>query len=88
MKYSIATLLLLGVISTSEAFEQDTSLVQLNSKQQAFESDSESDDEAQLLQTGWTGAFGPGDEGLIDALTPAKGDCAERLWNDPRELAW
>ena len=29
-----------------------------------------------------------GDTGIIDALTPAKGKCAERLWLSQDELEW
>ena len=36
----------------------------------------------------WTDPWGPGDDGIIDALTPPAKDCDERLWKDPRELAW
>ena len=28
------------------------------------------------------------DAGIIDALTPGKGNCEERLWIDKNELAW
>ena len=28
------------------------------------------------------------DSGIIDALTPGKGDCEERLWIDQNELNW
>jgi len=61
MKYSTATLLLVGLISTSEAINQ---------------------------KTAWTGQWGEGDQGIIDALTPPAKDCEARLWEDPRELAW
>ena len=36
----------------------------------------------------WTESFGPGDDGIIDALTPPVEKCDERLWKDQRELAW
>lgn len=29
-----------------------------------------------------------GDDGIIDALTPQKGACEERLWLHPDEMEW
>jgi len=29
-----------------------------------------------------------GDDGIIDALTPPKGQCVERLWISEDELGW
>jgi hypothetical protein len=36
----------------------------------------------------WTEPWGPGEDGIIDALTPPLEACRERLWEDPRELGW
>ena len=45
-------------------------------------SDSDSgDDESTFVQT-------KGDEGVIDALTPGKGNCDERLWISGDEMVW
>jgi hypothetical protein len=56
-------------------------------------SDSDSDKkkakkEKSLVQLQWTEPWGPGEDGIIDALTPPLAACKERLWEDPRELSW
>jgi len=81
MKY--IALLLLGVVSASQ--HQSTSLAKLSNQQKlnAFnsESDESSDDDAEMVQI-------KGDDGIIDALTPGKGACEERLWINEDELGW
>ena len=83
MKY--ITLLLLGVISVNAHQTQSTAIATLSQKSnvQAFdsESDSDSDDDHTMVQTGVTG-----DDGIIDALGPAKGACEERLWISDDEM--
>ena len=79
MKY--IALLLLGVASASQ--HKSTSLAQLSNQQKVFalnnESDESSDDDAEMVQI-------KGDDGIIDALTPPKGQCEERLWINEDEL--
>lgn len=43
---------------------------------------------SQAVKVTWTEKYGPGDDGIIDALTPPIEKCDERLWADPRELSW
>ena len=43
---------------------------------------------AEAVKVQWTEPYGPGDDGIIDALTPPVQHCDERLWQDPRELVW
>ena len=80
MKY--IALLLLGVVSATQ--HQSNSIAHLGSRHQAqamnAESDS-SDDENEMVQI-------EGDDGIIDALTPGKGSCQERLWINEDELNW
>ena len=68
MKY--IALLLLGVVSATQ--HQSSSVAHLSSAQRSHvmnsESDSDSDDDAQMVQI-------KGDDGIIDALTPQKGAC-------------
>jgi len=47
MKYSLVTLLFLGVLSTAEARDTENSLVQLNSKEASFLAESGSDSESE-----------------------------------------
>ena len=79
MKY--IALLLLGVASATQ--HKSTSLAQLSNQQKVFalnsESDESSDDDAEMVQI-------KGDDGIIDALTPGKGSCEERLWINEDEL--
>jgi hypothetical protein len=81
MKYTIA--LLLGVISSINATE-NKQLQRLNTNTGTFAEGSE--DEETLVQ--WTDEFGPGETGIIDALTKQEPHCDERLWLDPREVEW
>lgn len=89
MKYSVVVMLLLGLCSASEA--RRTDLVQIIEAQgmtaatasNSESSDSESDEEN--VQLGWNLK---GDQGIIDALTPQKGNCEERLWLSADEMAW
>jgi len=82
MKYS-AVLMLLGVVSFTEA-KRITSLVQVieaNGMTAAIdESESESDNELVQIKKG--------DTGIIDATTPGKGQCTERLWESADEMNW
>jgi hypothetical protein len=82
MKYS-AVLMLLGVVSFTEA-KRITSLVQVieaNGMTAAIdESESESDNELVQIKKG--------DTGIIDATTPGKGQCTERLWESADEMQW
>jgi hypothetical protein len=82
MKY--IALLLLGVVSASQ--HQSTSLSHLSSRQHAEAHNSESDedssdDDNSMVQLA-------GDDGIIDALTPPKGQCVERLWISEDEMQW
>ena len=81
MKY--IALLLLGVVSAAQ--HQSTSLANLSNQKKLSaiisESDESSDDDAELVQM-------KGDDGIIDALTPQKGACEERLWINEDELQW
>ena len=86
MKYS-TVLLLLGVVAYAEA-SKITQMKRSHVKQRDMESDDDEDDEDSLVQLGWTEPWGPGEDGIIDALTPPLQACQERLWNDPRELGW
>ena len=83
MKY--IALLLLGAVAARQP--ESTSLAQISSNARAeaygSESDSESDDDNSLVQTDIVG-----DDGIIDALTPQKGACEERLWLSEDELNW
>ena len=80
MKY--IALLLLGVVSATQ--HQSTSLSHMSVRQQAQAMNSESDedssdDESEMVQI-------QGDDGIIDALTPQKGACKERLWISDDEM--
>ena len=81
MKY--IALLLLGVVSATQ--HQSSSLAHLSSTQKTHamnsESDESSDDDNEMVQI-------KGDDGIIDALTPPKGQCEERLWINEDELQW
>jgi len=82
MKY--IALLLLGLVSATQ--HQSTALTHLSSKHaiNAFDSESDedsSDDDNSMVQL-------QGDDGIIDALTPPKGQCQERLWISEDELGW
>jgi len=60
----------------------------LSSKQQAQAYNSESDDDSSdddstMVQTN---ANVPMDDGIIDALTPPRGQCEERLWISEDEM--
>ena len=87
MKFSLPVLLLVGVIGTSEAHYLNTQLAQLNARSavESLSDSSESDDDA-LAQTR-DDVFAD-DDGIIDALTPPKGNCDPRLWLDRREMEW
>merc|ERR1711990_356397 len=80
MKY-IAALLLLGVVSAHQP--ESTSLAQLSigEKLAAMDSESDSDSDENMVQL-------DGDDGIIDALTPQKGACEERLWISEDEMQW
>jgi len=83
MKY--IALLLLGVVSATQ--HQSSALTKLSAKRFAKPHksppvDSESsDDDNEMVQI-------KGDDGIIDALTPQKGACEERLWINEDELGW
>jgi hypothetical protein len=84
MKYSAAILLFIGAISFTEA-KQSTELVQVieaNGMTAAVESESDSESDDELLQVK------KGDTGIIDATTPGKGSCVERLWESADEMEW
>ena len=84
MKYSAVLMLLLGAISFSEA-KKTTALVQVieaNGMTAAIESESETESEDELVQ------MKKGDTGIIDATTPGKGQCTERLWESADEMQW
>merc|ERR550514_1210354 len=73
-------MLLLGLCSASEA--RRTDLVQLIEAQGMTAAAADDDENVQL---GWNLK---GDQGIIDALTPQKGNCEERLWLSADEMAW
>ena len=75
MKY--AALLLVGAISTTQAFTENNAIL-LQAEQRIAERDFSDDAN---LQT-------DGDTGIIDALTPPKGQCEERLWISRDEMDW
>lgn len=81
--------MVLGAMSTVEASKITAVARRTPVKDVTFAqvSDSDTDDDS-LVQLGWTDEWGPGDNGIIDALTPPIGQCEERLWADPRELKW
>lgn len=84
MKYSAVLLLLLGAVSVSEA-RRTTDLVQVveaNGMTAVVESESDSESDAELVEVS------KGDTGIIDALTPPKGQCTERLWESADEMEW
>ena len=90
MKYT-TVLLLIGAVSVAEASKiSSTSLKHRTPvKDVTFvNDDSDSESEDSLVQLQWTEPWGPGEDGIIDALTPQLGQCKERLWQDPREVAW
>ena len=77
-------MLFLGAIVSSEA-KRTTALVQVieaNGMTAAIESESESESEDELVQ------MKKGDTGIIDATTPGKGQCTERLWESADEMQW
>jgi hypothetical protein len=80
MKYT-TLLLVLGLAAASK-------VTQKNQKHVQNDGDDEDDDDESLVQLGWTEPWGPGEDGIIDALTPPLEQCKERLWEDPRELSW
>lgn len=79
MKYTAATLLFLGAIKA------ESQLQRINTQTGTFVDEDALEDEA-LVQ--WTDEFGPGETGIIDALTPPEEACKERLWLDQREIDW
>ena len=96
MKYSFAVLLLVGVISTTEARSiHQNSLAQQKAHSQALvrarQSESESDDSSSSssddedVQLSAKNVY---DDGIVDALAPQKGACEERLWMNQKELRW
>jgi len=92
---STTLLLLLGVISVAEASKIKTVIKRKSPVEDVTfvnrgeeEEESADDDEDSLVQLGWTEPWGPGEDGIIDALTPPLEQCQERLWADPRELMW
>lgn len=91
MKYT-TLLMVLGAMSVVEASKIQSAVSKKRTpvKDVTFvnDSDSDSDDDDALVQLGWTDEWGPGEDGIIDALTPPVGECTERLWADPRELKW
>ena len=82
-------MLLLGVCSASEARRTDlVQIIEAQGMTAATASDSESSDsesDEENVQLGWNLK---GDQGIIDALTPQKGACEERLWINEDELGW
>jgi len=77
-------MLFLGVLSVS-ANKKTTSLVQIieaNGMTASLESESESESDNELVQ------IKKGDSGIIDATTPPKGQCTERLWESADEMNW
>jgi len=68
--------MLVGLIKA----EQLTQTQRLNTETGEFVEDQE------LVQ--WTDEYGPGEMGIIDALTPSNEICQERLWMDAREMDW
>ena len=85
MKYTV--LLCLGMVAgskvSSTALKHRTPVKDVTFVHESSDSDDES-----LVQLQWTEPWGPGEDGIIDALTPPLAQCTERLWEDPRELAW
>lgn len=98
MKYSFAVLLLVGVISSTEArsIHQNNQLAQQKAQAhsqalaKAHESESESDDTSSSSsdEDVQLGAMNVYDDGIVDALAPQKGNCDERLWMNAKEMRW
>lgn len=74
-------MLFLGAVSYTDAMPTDlVQVIEANGMTAVVESESDSeseDDELVNLQ---------GDTGIIDALTPPKGQCTERLWLSADEM--
>ena len=88
MKYT-SMLMVIGALSVAEASKIQSALAKRTPvKDVTFVDQSDSSDDDALVQLGWTDEWGPGEDGIIDALTPPLGSCTERLWADPRELKW
>ena len=80
MKY--IALLLLGAVAATQHQSSALSTLSAKSKVDAYNSESDedsSDDDNSMVQL-------KGDDGIIDALTPQKGACEERLWINEDEL--
>uniref|UniRef100_A0A7S3FUJ0 Uncharacterized protein n=1 Tax=Strombidium rassoulzadegani TaxID=1082188 RepID=A0A7S3FUJ0_9SPIT len=86
MKNAATLMLFLGLISSSQAFTENNSiLVQTQQKLalQNYDMESESEDDLNV-QT----VEEDGDDGIVDALAPQPGACEERLWLSQDELDW
>ena len=83
MKYSAIVMLFIGALSYTEAKSTDlVQVIEANGMTAVVESESDSDSEDdQLLAIGK-------DTGIIDATTPPKGQCTERLWESGDEMNW
>lgn len=78
-------MLFLGVISHSEARTTDlVQVIEANGMTAMVDSESESDSEDDQF----VGLNNPKDTGIIDATTPGKGSCTERLWESADEMGW
>lgn len=83
MKYSAIVMLFLGAVSYTEAKSTDlVQVIEANGMTAVVESESDSDSEDDEL------VAIKGDSGIIDALTPGKGQCTERLWISADEMNW
>ena len=81
MKYSAIVLLLLGAVSYTEARTDLVQVIEANGMTAVVESESDSDSDDELVDLGK-------DTGIIDATTPGKGQCTERLWLSANEMKW
>ena len=82
MKYSAIVMLFLGALSYSEAKSTDlVQVIEANGMTAVVESESDSDSDDELVDLGK-------DTGIIDATTPGKGQCTERLWLSANEMKW
>ena len=76
-------MLFLGAVSYTEAKTTDlVQVIEANGMTAVVESESDSDSDDELVD------LGKGDTGIIDALTPPKGQCTERLWLSADEMNW
>ena len=88
MKYSAIVMLFLGAVSYTEARTDLVQIIEANGMTAVAESESESSDSNDDDEMLGLGVEKKGDSGIIDALTPPKGQCTPRLWESAEEMGW